>query len=194
MTWAFGDLRPLSYDLIVADPPWKYEAYSERGEKKGAAAQYSCLQPEEIGELFPVHLLAGGNCLLGCFGTWPLFDRQLACIRAWGFTFRSVVVWEKVFASGKSAIGTGYRVRSMCEPVLLATIGEPRHKAFPGLFSGIRREHSRKPDEFYSLVDDRCPRLFRRADLFARETRHGWEAFGNEATKFDPAPLAVAAE
>lgn len=185
MTWPFGTLVPLSYDLIVADPPWSYRHWSERGIKKGAQKQYSCLEVEEIAEAFPLDRLAAPNCLLLLWGTWPLIDRQLACLRAWRFTFKSVIVWEKVFASGRSAVGTGYRVRSMCEPVMLGTIGEPRHKAFPGLFSGVRREHSRKPDEFYALVEDRAPQLFRRADLFCRESRPGWQSFGDESDKFN---------
>jgi N6-adenosine-specific RNA methylase IME4 len=185
MTWPFGALIPLNYDVIVCDPPWAYQHYSERGIKKGAQTQYDCMTVEDIAAAFPIDRLGAPDCLLLLWGTWPLIDRQLECIKAWRFTFKSVVVWQKVFASGKSAIGTGYRVRSMCEPVLLATIGEPRHKAFPGLFPGIRREHSRKPDEFYELVEARAPRLFRRADLFSRQWRPGWHVWGDEVGRFD---------
>lgn len=185
MTWPFGDLRPLSYDLIVADPPWRFDAYSERGEDKGAGAQYQCLSPEQIAVQFPVDQLAGGDCLLMLWATWPLIDRQIDCLKAWRFTLRTVMVWEKVHPSGKPAIGTGYRVRAMCEPIILAVMGEPRHKPFPGLFKGIRREHSRKPERFYDLVDEKCPGLFRRADVFGRQTRPGYDVFGNESTKFD---------
>ncbi len=185
MAWQFGDLRPLSFDLIKADPPWEYETYSERGIKKGASSQYDCMQVEDIAKAFPIDQLAGGNCLLMCWATWPLIDRQIACVKDWGFTYKSMIVWEKVFPSGKSAIGTGYRVRSMCEAVIIATIGEPRHKAFPGLFKGVRREHSRKPDEFYEIVERKTPNLFRRASLFSRQTRPGWQTWGNEREKFD---------
>ncbi|KAA2237701.1 MT-A70 family methyltransferase [Salinarimonas soli] len=183
--WPFGALRPHAYNLIAADAPWKYEAYSERGEAKGAGAQYECLEAEEIAARFPVQDLAEPTCLLLCWATWPLIDRQLACVRAWGFEFKSIFVWQKVFPSGKPAIGTGYRVRSMCEPVIVATRGDPRHRAFPGFFAGIRREHSRKPEAFYELVSRCCPGLRRRADLFARQSREGWDTWGNEATKFD---------
>lgn len=189
MTWALGDLRLLSYDLIVIDPPWDFKNYSKKGEAKGPRAQYECMPPEEIAERFPVGQLAGGDCLLLCWATQALLDRQIDCVKRWGFTYTSLIVWEKVFESGKSAIGTGYRVRSMAEPIIMATIGEPKHKAFPGLFKGIRREHSRKPERFYELVEDRCPKLFRRADIFARQTRPGFESFGNEATKFDGSAL-----
>jgi N6-adenosine-specific RNA methylase IME4 len=187
MTWPFGDLPPMSFDLICEDPPWLYETYSERGIKKGASSQYACLSVEDIADAFPTHYLAAEHCLKLCWATWPLIDRQIACVKRQGFTFRSVMVWEKVFASGKPAVGTGYRVRSMCEPVIVATIGEPRHKAFPGLFKGVRREHSRKPDEFYEIVEQKAPKLFRRADLFARQSRPGWSSFGDQATKFDEA-------
>lgn len=185
MTWPFGDLRPLSYDLIVIDPPWAYETYSERGQTKGAATQYPTLPDEEIAERFPVGYLAAPDCLLLCWGTQALLDRQIACVKRWGFKYTSLIVWEKVFESGKSAIGTGYRVRSMAEPIILAVMGEPKHKAFPGLFKGVRREHSRKPEQFYEIVEQKAPRLFRRADVFGRQSRPGWDVFGDEASKFD---------
>jgi N6-adenosine-specific RNA methylase IME4 len=192
--WPFDNLAPLSFDLIAVDPPWEYEAYSERGHKKGAKSQYDCLPPEEIAEMFPVDQLAGGDCLLLCWATQPLLDRQIACVKRWGFVYKSLINWEKVFPSGRSAIGTGYRVRSMCEPIILATIGEPKHKAFPGLFSGVRREHSRKPESFYSLVEDKAPRLFRRADIFSRQNRPGWQSWGREKGKFDAPPHPPAVE
>lgn len=183
--WAFGHLRPHGYNLIVVDAPWRYEARSDKGEAKGAAAQYDCLDVEAIADSFHVGDLAEPTCLLLCWATWPLIDRQLECVKAWGFAFKSVFVWQKVFASGKPAIGTGYRVRSMCEPIIVATKGEPVHRPFPGLFKGIRREHSRKPDEFYDLVLDRCAGLARRANVFTRESRLGFEGWGDQATKFD---------
>lgn len=182
--WPFADLRPHAYNLIAYDGPWEFETYSEEGQEKGPAAQYACMSVEEVFARFPPGDLAEPTCLLLCWGTWPLIDRQLACVKAAGFEFKSVFVWEKVFASGKPAMGTGYRVRSMCEPVILATRGEPRHKAFPGIFDGVRREHSRKPERFFDLVDECCPGLTRRADVFSRERREGWSAFGNEVGKF----------
>jgi len=190
--WPFNDLPAHWFNLIVADPPWKYEAYSERGEAKGAASQYACMQAEEIAEAFPVGDLADRNCLLLCWATAPLIDRQIACVKAWGFEYKSYITWAKVFPSGKNAIGTGYRVRSMCEPVIVATRGEPKHKALMGLFPGVRREHSRKPEEFYQMVDQKCAGLRRRADLFSRQTRDGWRGWGNEATEFDERPSPCA--
>jgi len=104
---------------------------------------------------------------------------------AWGFMPRSEMVWRKVTANGKPRMGTGYRVRSLHEPVLVATIGNPKHKALPSVFDGVAREHSRKPEEFYELVRASTPGALRRADLFSRENRAGFEGWGLEHGKFD---------
>jgi len=186
MTWPFGGLRQFSYDLIAIDPAWDFETYSEKGEAKGPRAQYDTMTVEEIAAL-PVGHLARGDCLLLCWATIPLLDRQLEIVKGWGFAYKSAIIWKKVFRSGKIAMGPGYRVRSMAEVVILATVGNPQHKAFPGIFDGVRREHSRKPEAFYDLVESRCPKLTFRADIYVRQTRPGWEGFGNEATKFDKA-------
>lgn len=183
--WAFNDLRPHAYNLIVADPPWLYQLRSEKGNHKSAQQKYKCYTPEEIRDLFPLDELAMPSCLLLLWATFPLIERQLACVRAWGFEYKSMVVWHKVFPSGRDAIGPGYRVRGMAEPIILATRGEPLHKPLPGLFRGIRREHSRKPDEFYDIVDRRCASLKHRADVFVRTRRPGWDPFGDQMDMFD---------
>jgi N6-adenosine-specific RNA methylase IME4 len=72
----------------------------------------------------------------------------------------------------------------MHEPVLVCTLGSPRHKPFPSAFEGVAREHSRKPEAFYDLVNLYAPELGPRADLFARTVRPGWDAWGNETEKF----------
>lgn len=183
--WPFGDLVPHGYNLIVADPPWRFESYSAAGEVKGAGAQYACVDTEQIAERFPLGDLANpGACLLLLWCTGPLLPRQLALIPRWGFAYQTCFAWSKVFPSGKPAIGTGYRVRARCEYVAVATVGSPQHAPFPGLFRGIRREHSRKPERFYELIEAKCPQLARRADVFARTRRPGWDAFGDQLDLF----------
>lgn len=189
MEWAFGRLAPASFDLIAVDPPWDFKTRSDTRQHKGIRAQYRTLSPEAIASAFPVGELAERHCLCLCWGTWPLIDRQIETVKAWGFRFQTVKVWAKVFASGKPAVGLGFRVRSMCEPVIVATRGSPKHRPFKGLFPGVRREHSRKPDSFYDQVDACCPDLIWRADLFARQSRPGWNTWGDQATKFDGGEL-----
>ncbi|BCH33231.1 DNA methyltransferase [Mesorhizobium sp. L-8-10] len=184
MTWPFGDLRPLSFSLIAADPPWEYELYSEAGNQKSASAQYDTMPLEEIMAL-PVGHLASGDCLLLLWGCgWMEPRLRQAVMESWGFAYKSEMAWRKTTRKGKVRMGPGYRVRTMHEPIYLGVMGNPEHKPFPSLFDGVARQHSRKPEEFYSLVD-RCSPNSTKLDLFSRQKRRGWENWGREATKFD---------
>jgi N6-adenosine-specific RNA methylase IME4 len=182
--WPFGALLPHFYNLIVVDPPWRFELYSELGEEKSAAAHYELMDLEAI-QALPIGELADVNCLLLLWTVAPLLPEGIRTLEAWGFTYVSWLHWRKVFPSGKPAMGPGYRVRTMGELVLMGTIGEPRHKPLRGNLDGIRREHSRKPEEFYDHVGKQCAGLTRRADVFARVERRGWHAWGNEKSKFE---------
>lgn len=182
--WKFGSLPIFGHDLIVADPPWRFELYSEEtGSDKGPAAHYQTMDLDEI-KAMRVGDLAGGDCLLLLWSTGCMLSHCLDVMKAWGFTYKSEMVWNKRTRTGKWRVGPGYRVRTMHEPILIGTIGNPKHGALPSAFDGLAREHSRKPDEFYHHVDRCCPLLRGRADLFARTQRQGWNAWGNETAKF----------
>lgn len=185
----FEILQPLSFDVIVVDPPWPFELYSAAGEKKSAAAQYRTMPFEQIAQL-PVSQLARGDCLVLMWATEAIRPVAHEIMKAWGVTYKSAFVWRKVTKRGLVRMGTGYRVRSMHEPVLLGTIGNPAHGAFPSIFDGIAREHSRKPDEFYELVRSKTKNAIHRLDLFSRETRPGFTGWGDQSTKYD-APSAA---
>lgn len=184
--WQFGALKMFGYQLIVADPPWRFQLRNEEtGAKKGAATHYALMDLDAIKAL-RVGDLAGRDCLLLLWTTgWAVAEGQAQAVaRAWGFNPKSEIVWIKTTANGKRRWGPGYRVRTIHEPILLCTIGNPQHAAFPSVFDGIAREHSRKPEEFYDLVDKRAPDLMARAELFARTARSGWDVWGNETGKF----------
>lgn len=190
--WPFGSLKMFGYGLITADPPWDFENYSDAGTKKGADQHYQVQSLDWI-KAIPVGQLARGDCLLLLWATGCMLPQAIDVMTSWGFVYKSEIVWRKITPNGKVRIGTGYRVRTMHEPVLVGTIGNPRHKPFPSVFDGIAREHSRKPDEFCHMIDVCCSGLgfcgWRgvRADLFARERRRFWDSFGNEADKFGAA-------
>lgn len=188
MTWPFDPLVPLSYDVIIADPPWRFRTWGEHNQAKSASRHYSLMTLPEIKAL-PVNQLAQGDCLLLLWTTgWAMATGQVhEVVKAWGFGGKSEIIWNKRTASGKTRMGTGYWARSMHEPIMLASIGKPRKfSAFPSSFDGLAREHSRKPDEFYRLVEKHTAGM-RRADLFSRETRDGFHGWGNESGKFDAA-------
>lgn len=186
-TWAFSPLKPLSYDLIVADPPWEFITYSNRGLKKSAQAHYRCMHFAEIIAL-PVSQLARGDAMLFLWATWPFLERAMTVMGEWGFRYKTGGAWHKRTVTGKTAFGTGYLVRNACDPWLIGTIGSPvRSKAHRNLFEGLARQHSRKPDVAYAWCESYAPHI-RRCELFSRESRPGWEVWGDETGKYNGDP------
>lgn len=181
MTWPFGALKMFGYDVVVADPPWAFELRSAKGEAKSAAAQYQTMSLDAIKAL-PVGNLARRDGLLLLWTTgWAMATgvaQEVA--RAWHAEPVTELVWLKTTVNGKRRMGTGYRARSMHEPILLAKWGNPQHKPFPSDFPGIAREHSMKPDEFYQMVMAHTVGQWR-CDLFsAGIQRPGFEGWGSD--------------
>jgi N6-adenosine-specific RNA methylase IME4 len=116
-----------------------------------------------------------------------LLAEGLAVLAGWGFAYKAMLVWHKVRADGGSdGRGVGFYFRNVTEPVLFGVRGGLRTLA-PGrrqvnLFASRKREHSRKPDELYEIVQACSPGPY--LELFARYPRAGWSAWGAEA---DPA-------
>lgn len=185
MNWPFGSFLPGDFDVISGDPPWRLRNWNMNNQRKSASRYYSLMTTEEICKL-PVGDLASKNSILLLWSSAPMLPQAFNVASSWGFKkYVSRMSWRKVYASGKPCMGCGYWVRTMHEDVLIFTKGAPKiSKAFPSLFDGVRREHSRKPEEYYQLVEERTPDA-RRLDLFSRESRAGWSFWGNEAGKFD---------
>lgn len=177
--WPFGDLQPQSFDFIMADPPWRFVNYSDKGETKGPEPHYATMTDAEIIAL-PVRDLARASAALWLWATWPKIALAVEVAQAWGFQVKTGGAWNK------KRWGTGYVMRSVCEPFLIATVGEPKINgaSVPNLIEESRREHSRKPEIAYELAETMMPDA-RRADVFSRETRPGWTSWGNESGKFD---------
>jgi N6-adenosine-specific RNA methylase IME4 len=99
-------------------------------------------------------------------------------VEAWGFEYKSLLTWVK------DRMGTGDWLRGQTEHCLLAIRGQPvfLNGSHPTFIQAARREHSRKPDEFYVMVEAACPGS--KVELFAREPRAGWQAFGDQADLF----------
>lgn len=183
--WPFGRLVPFGYDVIVADPPWLFEVYSEAGMAKSPQAHYECMPLHEIKALPVGHLARGDALLLLWTCGWAMANTQAHDVaRAWGATPITEIIWRKTTRNGKVRVGPGYRARTMHEPVLLCTWGKPVHKAFPSIFDGVARAHSMKPDEFYDLTVRMTPRALARADLFsAGIDRPGFDGWGEDHRK-----------
>lgn len=185
IAWPFGTLAPLTYDLIMADPPWRFLNYSSAGERKNASAKYRCMSLADIKAL-PVAHLARGDALLWLWATHPMLPQAIEVMAAWRFRYVTSGVWVKTTSSGKLSFGPGYVLRTASEPYLIGAFGRPRTaRNIRTAFLAEAREHSRKPDLAYSIAEQWAIDATRRADLFSRETRPGWDGWGDESTKFD---------
>lgn len=183
--WFFDPLPPFCADLVSMDPPTEYELRSEKGAKKSAQAHYSVMKDAEILDL-PVGHLVGPNAWLLLWTNGPKLQFSFACLERWGFVYVTEIAWRKVSKNGKPMMGPGYVARTFHESVLIAKIGAPEYrKPFPSLFDGVRREHSRKPEEYYGHVDRFAMPYMRKLDCFSREDRDGWIVFGDQTGKFN---------
>jgi N6-adenosine-specific RNA methylase IME4 len=193
------------YKCIAADPAWKFYNWSkhpwwERSDKNTSRAverHYETMTLDEIKAL-PVQHLASPDCMLFLWVTNPMLPEGLEVLKAWGFEFKTVAfTWAKTSRTTQGSwapkwhIGMGYYTRANTEMCLLGTRGNPQRtdKGVRQLIVSPLREHSRKPDEFHESVERLCegPRL----ELFARQSRPGWETRGLESTKFDTPQKAV---
>ena len=203
MTEAFDGIPRAHFAAILADPPWHYKTYNEKGRKrspdwkpfKGSPSiHYDTMSADSIRSL-PVSDLAAPDTCLFLWICWPMLQEALQLIEAWGFTYKTCAFdWMKaknqleIFSNEPAVqIGMGYWTRSNSEVCLLATRGRPRRLKADVRQAIIepRREHSRKPDCVY----DRIERLVAGPylELFARTSRPGWTAWGNQSGKFSVA-------
>jgi N6-adenosine-specific RNA methylase IME4 len=189
--WPFGELKPFSYGLIMADPPWLFENYSEKGEEKNASSHYRCMPTHEIAAM-PVGHLAMRDCWLLLWATHPMMRQAYDVVDAWGFKEVTSGVWSKRRADkpnkpGVLAFGTGYVLRSASEPFIIAKVGSPPtfSKSIRSVIEAPRtRNHSEKPLAAYEV----CEKLFGnvpRLSLFDRKSRDGWTMWGDQAGLFD---------
>jgi len=198
------------YRVIYADPPWRFATYSDKGKGRSAEAHYDCLTVDQI-KAIPVRQWAADDAVLLLWATDPLLPRALEVIAAWGFTYKTVgFYWVKLNKSvaGRLApdlfggngpllterdffTGLGFWTRANPEPCLLATRGQPKRRAgdVPKLLLAPRREHSRKPEEAYRRIERLLPGPY--LELFARQSRPGWDGFGNQPGLFDRGPVAT---
>jgi N6-adenosine-specific RNA methylase IME4 len=176
------------FGLIMADPPWTFKAWSDKGLGKSPQQHYDCLDVDDIAHL-PVNGVCMPDCLLWLWCTWPMLNEGLSVLQHWGFKYSTGGAWHKKTKHGKTQFGTGHRLRSACEPFLIGTCGKPKTtRGTRNLVEGLVREHSRKPDEAYAAAEALMPNVAR-LDLFSREPRPGWTSWGAEAHKFDAKPV-----
>ena len=172
------------YQIIYADPPWKYNVFSDRPPcaRKAEEEYYEVADLIDLVKL-PMLELADNDCVLFMWATYPSLPIALKLIKEWGFHYRTVAfTWVKRNKKADSWFwGMGGWTRSNPEICLLATRGNPKRasRAVHSVIDTRIREHSQKPDE----VRDRIVELMgdlTRIELFARQRVEGWDCWGNE--------------
>jgi N6-adenosine-specific RNA methylase IME4 len=180
----FGGLREHGYSAILADPPWHFKTYNEKGRNrcpdwrrfKGSPCRhYATMTLSNIKSL-PVSSLASEHSILFLWGCWAMLPQAMEVIESWQFTFKTAAfVWCK---SGR--MGLGYWTRQDTEFCLLATKGKPQRlsKAVRQGLIAPRREHSQKPDEVRERIEQLVAGPY--VELFSRSTRPGWDTWGDQ--------------
>ena len=181
---------PEGFGTIIADPPWQFQNRTGKmAPEHRRLSRYGTMTLDDIVAL-PVEQMAATKSHLYLWVPNALLPEGLRVLAAWGFTYKSNVVWHKIRKDGgPDGRGVGFYFRNTTELILFGVRGKDVRTLAPGrrqvnILKTMKREHSRKPDEFYNLVED-CswgPRL----ELFARGTRKGWATWGDQAEEYAP--------
>lgn len=168
--------------MLLVDPPWTFTTRSPKGNGRGAVRHYPTMTIDEL-QALAVGSLAADNAALFLWCCWPNIFQAPALLEAWGFTYRTLgFIWVKSNPSGAGFhTGLGYYTRANSEPCLLAVRGRmpvESHSIHQVIYSPVQR-HSQKPAEAYERIERLYPGR-RYVELFARDRRPGWSAWGNE--------------
>ncbi|WP_300337513.1 MT-A70 family methyltransferase [Accumulibacter sp.] len=182
-----GSLR---FQTVLADPPWQFQ------NKTGKVApehkrlnRYHTMTLAAICEL-PVAAICADTAHLYLWVPNALLPEGLRVLASWGFSYKSNLVWHKVRKDGgPDGRGVGFYFRNTTEIILFGVRGKHARTLAPGrrqvnIIRSMKREHSRKPDEQYALIESCSPGP--RIELFARGSRAGWTTWGDQADQYSP--------
>ena len=173
------------FKTILADPPWQFQNRTGKvAPEHKRLNRYPTMKLEEIKAL-PVAEVADGNSHLYLWVPNALLIEGLSVMEAWGFQYKTNIVWEKIRNDGgPDGRGVGFYFRNVTELLLFGVRGSHMRTLAPGrsqvnLIRSKKREHSRKPDEMIELIEKCSPGPY--LELFARGQREGWTLWGNQA-------------
>lgn len=186
---ASADFRNLvgtrSFATVLADPPWQFiNRTGKVAPEHRRLNRYGTMKLQEICAL-PVEEALAPTAHLYLWVPNALLPDGLQVMKAWGFEYKSNIIWHKLRKDGGSdGRGVGFYFRNVTEVLLFGVRGKNARTLGPGRtqvnYLGTRkREHSRKPDEQYALIEACSPGP--RLEMFSRGTRKGWTVWGNQA-------------
>ncbi len=183
-----GDRR---FTTVLADPPWRFMNRTGKVSPEHIRlSRYNTMPTDEIAAM-PVARILNPTAHLYLWVPNALLPDGLKVLSAWGFEYKSNLIWHKIRQDGGSdGRGVGFYFRNVTEILLFGVRGKNARTLAPGrrqvnYLATRKREHSRKPDEQYKIIEDCSPGPH--LELFARGTRPNWVAFGNQANdQYEP--------
>lgn len=178
------------FSTVLADPPWQFQNRTGKmAPEHKRLSRYPTLTLEDIKNI-PVsdHLEETAHLYL-----WvpnALLAEGLQVLESWGFTYKTNLTWYKVRKDGgPDRRGVGFYFRNVTEMILFGVRGKNPRTLQPGrtqenIIVSQKREHSRKPDEQYELIESCSWGPF--LEMFARGNRPGWHCWGNQAEDYYP--------
>ena len=178
------------FATVLADPPWQFQNRTGKvAPEHRRLNRYSTMNLDDIKAL-PVLDACAPTAHLYLWVPNALLPDGLAVLAAWGFEYKSNIVWHKVRKDGgPDGRGVGFYFRNTTELILFGVRGKNARTLQPGrsqvnILCTQKREHSRKPDEAYGLIERCSPGPF--LEMFARGARPGWSAWGKQAQDYFP--------
>ena len=174
------------FSTILADPPWQFRNRTGKiAPEHKRLFRYNSLSLQEIIDL-PVKGLTNDTAHLYLWIPNALLSEELQVMKQWGFQYKSNLIWHKIRKDGRpDGRGVGFYFRNTTELILFGVQGKNARTLAPGrrqvnFLATQKREHSRKPDELYTIIESCSPGPY--LELFARgPRRHGWKTWGNQA-------------
>jgi N6-adenosine-specific RNA methylase IME4 len=178
------------FSTVLADPPWRFQNRTGKmAPEHKRLNRYGTMTLEEIMAL-PVSSAVTETAHLYLWVPNALLPEGLQVMAAWGFNYKSNLVWHKIRKDGgPDGRGVGFYFRNVTELILFGVRGKNARTLGPGrsqvnFLSSQKREHSRKPDEQYPLIEACSPGPF--LEMFARGPRKGWTVWGNQSDEYAP--------
>ncbi len=178
------------FATVLADPPWQFQNRTGKmAPEHKRLSRYPTMTLQEIKDL-PVEAIVEDTAHLYLWVPNALLAEGLQVMEHWGFTYKTNLIWYKIRKDGgPDRRGVGFYFRNVTEMILFGVRGKGARTLQPGrsqenIISSRKREHSRKPDEQYEIIEA-CswgPRI----ELFARGQRDGWFSWGNQAEDYMP--------
>jgi N6-adenosine-specific RNA methylase IME4 len=173
------------FSTIMADPPWQFTNRTGKiAPEHRRLNRYETMSLEDICSL-PISEMAKDTAHLYLWVPNALLPEGLAVLSAWGFKYKSNIIWHKIRKDGGSdGRGVGFYFRNVTEILLFGVRGKNARTLEPGrrqvnMIQTRKREHSRKPDEQYDIIEACSPGPY--LELFSRGARPGWSVWGNQA-------------